>query len=435
MFVVINISTTMNPLVQMEDVNLAMEWTSMNVKQLGGDPDNITLAGQSAGAHICLCLLISTFIASKCPLKADEESSSRQSAASEEAPTANLVSPVISRIEVRLADGVLAAEGCQEEMNGFKSFYSAAVSSSPPHEVDGIVRISSRYSGTVIVPEENCLPNHNSDTSDDEIIAATWKDIPDFSFQNKYDKSTNTEHFLAFPAHTSVKSPSGGVRRSGRQPFALLSSVRRFIGVSGPYNLTELESHFQRRGLDASILRLICGGDVSRYSPVEILRTYCESTRRQQRVMVAEQLDYPSVRSSPSRRNRSRIDYEEFDGCPALPLPPLSDFPPVSLIHGSNDRTIPVGICMELQQVLSDGGCKITPANIYQGWSHTDAILESPLNGDCRLFRDIRSLVYESVDVDSNIVGGQRGLSWDNPKEHAMITDLLANIARAINPF
>ena len=431
----------------MEDVNLAMEWTYLNIKQLGGDPENITLAGQSAGAHICLCLLINAFIASKCPSKEedDDENNGGQSTSSEGAPTAKLVSPIISRIEVNLTDNVIAAEDCHG-MNPFTTgvFSTAAISSSPPNEVVGIVGISSRYSGSVLVPDDSYPPtSQNSDTSDDEIIAATWKDIPDFPSQSKSDKSTNTERFLAFPTRNQLKSPFRGSRSmSGSPPFSLLSSVRRFIGISGPYNLTELESHFQRRGLDASILRLICGGNVSRYSPVEILRTYCDSSRLQRPWLTSafpplahmtEQLDFPSVRSSPSRRKQQRIDCKEFDGRSMLPSLPLSDFPRVSLIHGSDDRTIPVSICMELQQVLSDGGCNITPVNIYKGWSHTDAILESPLNGDCRLFHDIYALVHDSVEAESSIPG--REVIREKAKEPAMITDFLATIARAINPF
>jgi alpha/beta superfamily hydrolase len=40
------------------DVNAAIRWTSTNADKYKGDPNKIVLAGQSAGAHICMCALI-----------------------------------------------------------------------------------------------------------------------------------------------------------------------------------------------------------------------------------------------------------------------------------------------------------------------------------------------------------------------------------------
>lgn len=42
----------------MVDINLAVVWTKENAQRIGGDPQNIVLAGQSAGAHISLCMLL-----------------------------------------------------------------------------------------------------------------------------------------------------------------------------------------------------------------------------------------------------------------------------------------------------------------------------------------------------------------------------------------
>ena len=47
-----------------------------------------------------------------------------------------------------------------------------------------------------------------------------------------------------------------------------LPMIKLFIGISGPYNLLALSSHMQSRGLDHSILKWICRGDVKKYSPV-----------------------------------------------------------------------------------------------------------------------------------------------------------------------
>ena len=45
----------------MTDVRSAVCWTVRNAHRFNGDPNNIILAGQSAGAHICLCTLVDAF--------------------------------------------------------------------------------------------------------------------------------------------------------------------------------------------------------------------------------------------------------------------------------------------------------------------------------------------------------------------------------------
>lgn len=67
---------------------------------------------------------------------------------------------------------------------------------------------------------------------------------------------------------------------------------------------------------------------------------------------------------------------------------PLAGFPPVLLYHGLADHTIPHHICTELGNILCDGGAWVRVCLIPE-WSHTDAILESPLAGDYSLLTDI----------------------------------------------
>ena len=43
------------------DIRAALHWASMNCAMFGGDPEQIILAGQSAGAHISLCALVELY--------------------------------------------------------------------------------------------------------------------------------------------------------------------------------------------------------------------------------------------------------------------------------------------------------------------------------------------------------------------------------------
>lgn len=45
------------------------------------------------------------------------------------------------------------------------------------------------------------------------------------------------------------------------------TTIKLFVGISGPYNLELLESHLHARGLDSSIIRWVCNGNKKKYSP------------------------------------------------------------------------------------------------------------------------------------------------------------------------
>jgi len=368
-----------------EDILLATEWAYLNVRRLGGDPDNITLAGQSAGAHICMCLLVNTFIASK----------------------------------------TIETHACYSEEDNAIISTAVAVKPMTPYRLQ-----DDMIDSAVVVDEAQTSCSDDEDNSDC-LDSSIWREVSDCSidrlnippsFSNMHHKSTSTDPRYFSPLHTShsinssnnnhytttndlINNDNNGPLR----PFDLLRCVKRFIGVSGPYNLGALENHFQQRGLDGFILRWICKGDVSRYSPTEALREFIVAHQQQQQ--------------QPSQRQRSFSNN-------SLSIA-LSDFPEVSLFHGSCDATIPSSISRELQTVLVDGGCKNVSLHIYEGWSHTDAILEAPMVGDNRLFRDMSDILHGESDSEIR----ERNQEIIELRDEALISNTLANFARYVNPF
>lgn len=93
--------------------------------------------------------------------------------------------------------------------------------------------------------------------------------------------------------------------------YTTLQVVKMFIGVSGPYNLSALKNHLHHRGaftnqikkhmhvcmtllcewlgLDSSILNWICQGDLSKYSPTEVLHNFAvEELRKYIHILYTE---------------------------------------------------------------------------------------------------------------------------------------------------
>ena len=154
-------------------------------------------------------------------------------------------------------------------------------------------------------------------------------------------------------------------------------------------------------------------------------------------------------------------DSDDLSLSPSL----LQDFPATAIFHGSADQSIPLSISQELVRLLDAQGVDVH-LSVYEGWTHTDAILEAPLMGNVRLFRDMLRLIYRYTEReeernerekaserererervrerDDGIVGerekvlmrdigGEKALS---SIEQSMVNERLVRIARILNPF
>jgi prenylcysteine alpha-carboxyl methylesterase len=167
------------------------------------------------------------------------------------------------------------------------------------------------------------------------------------------------------------------------------TDFKGFISLSSPYNLQAMARTFTKHGLDENLIDRIFGGERENFDPYHIVQE-CQ-------------------------RNEIKL---------------TGSLPPIQICHGSFDNTVPhegsEEFCREIQQVTDD---QVTFTS-YEGWSHTDAILEGPLDADHRFHCDVFHDVQEWTDSFN--------LTWpeqDPSIKYRLCPHLLVQAGRFCNPF
>ena len=214
-----------------------------------------------------------------------------------------------------------------------------------------------------------------------------------------------------------------------------LSEIKLFVGVSGPYNLLALSAHMQSRGLDHSILKWICRGDVEKYSPALQLdavmaqtlslispRTESQTTKQHQtekKIVTGKSTIYESstptgkygffvtkncksdtsvmsaaggkrmvVSTDPDQLNASckssisgggtdcDLNEEEEEEINRMTLRGLH-FPPVALFHGAKDFSVPSSVSVEMAATLCRWGGEVSMTSFSFASSHVYRPLSS----------------------------------------------------------
>lgn len=141
------------------------------------------------------------------------------------------------------------------------------------------------------------------------------------------------------------------------------TDFKGFISLSAPYDLNAMQSTFHRHGLDEDIVDRVFDSQGNDYTPSQILDKWKRRTRT----------------TSQSRSSLS------------------TSLPPILIMHGTNDKTVPYHGSKEFYQQLLHYTTNID-FTTYQGWSHTDGILEMPMNANHRFHKD----VFDSVQHWTN---------------------------------
>jgi prenylcysteine alpha-carboxyl methylesterase len=171
------------------------------------------------------------------------------------------------------------------------------------------------------------------------------------------------------------------------------TDFRGLISLSSPYCLTAMQQTFAKHGLDTALVDRIFGNERDAYNPHMIVQECIAND-----TALAEYL------------------------------------PPMRIYHGSLDKTVPPDGSVDFVRELERAAVPVQ-FHMYEGWSHTDPILEGPMDADHRFHRDVYAAVQEWTDhmaaddwpeecpLDSQ--GVQRRLC-----PHTMI-----RLARFFNPF
>ncbi|QDZ17565.1 isoprenylcysteine alpha-carbonyl methylesterase ICME [Chloropicon primus] len=179
-----------------------------------------------------------------------------------------------------------------------------------------------------------------------------------------------------------------GGKGSGKASSWTPQQIKAFIGVSGAYDMDRLSDHLNSRGLHLSLLNAImsvngatCFEDIS---PATRIFNYVEEPDK-----------YSSV---------------------------VDSLPPVTLLHGKDDDSIPYEHAEEFGHVLERAGVEVDRI-FYEGETHTTPLIENPMRGTGdRLSEGVLSVIKPETDFKSS-------------KNRRLVPEVLIRLALKVSPF
>ncbi|VEU42806.1 unnamed protein product [Pseudo-nitzschia multistriata] len=173
----------------------------------------------------------------------------------------------------------------------------------------------------------------------------------------------------------------------------MTSHIKGFAAVSSPLNLgSPLTKSFRRLGFDDVMVDRMFGFQKDKYDPY----------------LTLEELQ------------NSELEHEF-----------LKALPPFCIYQGTDDKTVPFEVSESFYRKLSNtsSNTKSVSFVLYDGWSHTDPILEGPMDADHRLHKDLLDNVNEWTTVPN--------LTWPTCRRlnGRLCPHFMVEISRFINPF
>lgn len=409
------------------DTIAAISWTKNHIELFGGDPNQIILSGQSAGAHIAACTVVHLY-------KCSTYVTSRFTANT----TVNITKPCeknsISQDEAMLAPAA--------DKDGYQT---------PSDDDDGW---EEWRSVSTVRKTQAGIGSDAASTEPEDAVAAKLTFPSDNAVDCVVDINSLAE--VADELDNSFEIEPRSISES--ECSVSIDDIKMFVGISGPYNLKALEAHFHSRGLDSAIIEWICLGDVMKYSPTHTLAKIigynvpcqclcqCMCAHESFADDAGKDVVGNPVAASVAIPAEVVAVPAELVSQHAVPVnsitKTLEGFPLVALFHGCQDLTIPAAVSTELCSVLQAGGVANPVLKLYKNSSHTDAILEGVLSGDCQLLHDMAAIMYDSMSKHPKLAGTTRPITaklFENTEEQMKseprVGHLRCNIARFVNPF
>lgn len=191
---------------------------------------------------------------------------------------------------------------------------------------------------------------------------------------------------LSVQQDTSSDAEQGASTTSSWNP----KDLSGFLALSAPFNLPNMEHTFRKHGLDGKLVNRIFGGKQEAYDPWSLLQ---------------------------------QLPCEKAESVTNL-------LPPIRLYHGSCDKTVPCHGSQNFAEALRQARPDIE-WKVYDGWSHTDAILEGPMQGDHRFHDDI---IQATVDWTNFELANEDEASRIR-RQQTLCPRILVRCAKCLNPF
>ena len=362
----------------MSDIRSAMYWVDENIEKMyGGDKVNIVLAGQSAGAHISMCVILEEFKRTKAQYA-----------------VVNRTTPKACTCSIACNCSTNCNDSSAVSMKkNICDIICMFVGISGPYDIISLCSHLHRRgldSNIVKTIFNNDLMKYSPTLLMQEMILQDMQ-----KKQQKQQQQQQQQKKKTLDNNRFVESKYEPLYGSS---LSLFNSAVNFISgaaattstyIEPPYELCNLSNstskacnrvHFDSSSESISISPYQSGKSSL---PDSACGTWCDSYHP---------FPFSTTTEVEVATEDTEIEIKNLDS------DIFCDFPAVFLYHGMNDKTIPHYICIDFGKIICDGGGYVRVCLIPE-WSHTDGIVEAPLKGDNSLLVDILRQIDSLPDI------------------------------------
>jgi len=202
--------------------------------------------------------------------------------------------------------------------------------------------------------------------------------------------------------------------------------LRGFCAISTPSDVQAMTTNFQKHGLDQTFVQSLFG--VRRNTTVRMDDYDPQRIVEQLQVMLQDAQEKIQTNDN-NKDDKSDNKSQPLQTTNAKIMPSI--LPPISIFHGTADKTVPYEVSERFAASLSELGV-VSEYIAYEGWSHTDPILEAVMMADHRFHADLYARLYKWMGMPSSI---PKELDDSIPECQPLCSDTLVQAARFCNPF